>query len=222
MIEQHVAVNAAEAPEVLVFQIRAVAVLIHLHGYQVLTFLEIGRDVKLRRLHRPLAIAYALTVHPDVKGRHHALEAQKRLTAVCPTVRHGECAAVLSRRVSLFVGCPCGLRLAHDVWRVNLEGVACRDVDRRSVALSARVDLPVGRHGKRCPACRVKVRAVEVLDALFGRLRPAEQPLAVQAEPAVALLLAVRNEIRPCRFTVDLQHVVVFPVVVRPRQGCCG
>ena len=54
----------------------------------------------------------------------------------------------------------------------------------------------------------------EVLDASFRCLRPTKLPVAVEAEYPVALLLAIGNEVCPCRLAIDLQHVVVLPVVV--------
>ena len=59
--------DAAKAPEVLVFQVRAVAVFVHLDGYLVSTFLNIGGDVEFRRFHRALTVAHQLAVHPDVE-----------------------------------------------------------------------------------------------------------------------------------------------------------
>ena len=54
MVEQHVAMDAAKTPEVLVFEVGAVAILIHLDSYLILTFLDIRRDVKLGGFHRAL------------------------------------------------------------------------------------------------------------------------------------------------------------------------
>ena len=47
VVEQHVAMDASEAPEVLVFQIGAVAVLVDLDGYLVLTFLDVAGNIEL-------------------------------------------------------------------------------------------------------------------------------------------------------------------------------
>ena len=51
MIQQHVAMDSAKAPEVLIFQIGTIAVFIHLDSYLVLSFADIGSDIKLARLH---------------------------------------------------------------------------------------------------------------------------------------------------------------------------
>ena len=147
MIEQYVAMDAAKAPEVLVFQIGAVAIFIHLDGYLVFTRLDIACDVEFRWFHRALAVACLLSVHPDVECRHYALEAQEGLTLL-PTNGHRERTAILPRRVALLVGRPVLLRFARHIGRVNLERIAGRDVDRCAVA----VYFPVGRHRQRLPA----------------------------------------------------------------------
>ena len=54
MVEQHIAMDASEAPEVLVFEIGAIAVFIDLDGNLILTLQEIVGDVELRRFHRTL------------------------------------------------------------------------------------------------------------------------------------------------------------------------
>ena len=211
MVQQHVAVDATEAPEVLIFQVTAVAVLIHLDGYLVLTFLNIGGDVELRRLHRALTVAYTLAVDPHVEGAHDTLEAQERLPAGCrPAVGQRKSAAVLSRRVALHIRRPVLLRLPRHVWRVDLEWVAGRDINRRAVA----VHLPVGRDGQRLPPRGVIVSAPKILDALFGRLRPSELPVAVERQHAVSFPFTKGYKIGTGRFPIDLQHMVVLPVVM--------
>ena len=205
--------DASEAPKVLVFQIGAVAVFVDLDGYLVLTFLDVAGNIELRRLHRALTIANPLTVDPDVERRHDTLEAQEGLTLL-PTGWQAERTAVLACGVALYVGGPLLLRLARDIRRVNLEGIAGRDVDRCAVGVPACVLLPVGWYGKCSPAAGIEVRAVEVAGALFRCLGPAELPCSVQTHHAVALLLGVWDEVGTGWFTMDLQHVVVLPVVV--------
>ena len=80
MVEQHIAVDASEAPEVLVFEIGAIAVFIHLDGNLIVTLLEIAGDVELRGFHGTLRVTHLLAINPDIEGRHDTLEAQECLT----------------------------------------------------------------------------------------------------------------------------------------------
>ena len=79
MVEQHIAVDSAKTPEILILQIRAIAIPIDLHGDSILPRLQVGRDVELRRLHAPLRVADLLAIDPDIEGTHHPLEAQEGL-----------------------------------------------------------------------------------------------------------------------------------------------
>ena len=124
VINQHVTMNTTEAPEVLIFEIGAVAVFIHLDGYLVFTFPDIGGDVEFGRFHRALAITNPLTIYPDIEGRHHTLEAQKGLTRL-PTSGQGEGTTILSCGVSFLVGGPLLLGLLHYIGRINLKRIAC-------------------------------------------------------------------------------------------------
>ena len=153
-----------------------------------------------------------MAVHPDIEGRHHPLEAQEGLASL-PTVGQAERSAILSCRVTFYVGGPFFFRFPGNVWRVNLERISGRDINRCAVGTSAGV-LPVGRYGKCSPATGVIVRSVEVLDALLGCLGPAELPLTIKALLSVAFLLAIGDKVGPCRLAIDLQYVVVLPVVM--------
>ena len=156
MIEQHIAMDATKAPKVLIFEIGAVAVFIHLNGNLVFTFLNIGRNVKLRRLHRTLTIPYPMAIDPDIEGRHNALEAQEGLasgfvcccvTATRPTVRNNKRMAILTCGITLHVGRPIRFRLSHHEGRVYLKRIACRNINRCTIT----VHFPIGRHSQCCP-----------------------------------------------------------------------
>ena len=219
MIEQYVAMDATKAPEVLILKIGAVAIFIHLNGNLVLTFLNIGRYIKLRRLHRTLTIPYHMTIDPYVEGRHNALEAQEGLpkgfvccgvTATRPTIRKGKGTAILPCRVTLHVGRPIQFRLSHHVGRIYLERIARRNINRCTIT----VHFPIGRHSEYCPLRIIVIRTIKVFYAFIRRLRPTKSPLAIQRQSPVALMFTKRNEIRPCWLTIDLQHMVVFPIVM--------
>ncbi len=147
MIQEHVPMNTAKAPEILIFQIRAVRVFINLDGNLVDSFLDIWGDVKLRWFHRALTVTDSLSINPYVESTHDALETEECLTFL-PSVRQGECPFVLSGRITLLIGCPFLLGLSHDIGRVNLERITGRDIDGGAVA----IDFPVGRNSKRFPS----------------------------------------------------------------------
>ena len=60
----------------------------------------------------------------------------------------------------------------------------------------------------------IVIDTIEAADALVGRLRPTEAPFPIQRQHAVAFALPVGNEIGTCQLTIDLQHVIVLPVVM--------
>ena len=73
-IEIDLAGYTGEAPEVLVFQIRAVAPPHDLHGNEVLALLQVFRDVELGSHLRVFAIAHIFPVDPNLQvagGRTH-------------------------------------------------------------------------------------------------------------------------------------------------------
>ena len=179
MVEQHIAVDASEAPEVLVFEVGAIAVFIHLDGNLIVTLLEIAGDVELRGFHGTLRVTHLLAINPDIEGRHDTLEAQESLPRLPPS-GEGEGAPILTCGIALLVGGPLALRFAHHIGRVDLKRIACRDVDRCAKAMVAIIHLPVGWNGKLDPTAVVEVGAIEVLDAPLGCLRPSELPLAIE------------------------------------------
>ena len=103
--EGHIALYATETPEVLVLEIAAVAVFIHLYGNEIFTWFEIWGDVEFGCVERTLTVADGLTVDPDVECRHHTVEAEEGL-ACGPRGGEGEPPAVLTRRRPLNECCP--------------------------------------------------------------------------------------------------------------------
>ena len=144
-----VPVNAAEAPHVLVFQVAAVGPAVDLHGEHVFPLrFHVAGDVEFRRGHAALAVANALTVHPDVERGLHAVEVQENLAAG-PVLWQLESPPVRADRVTVFVHAR-GLRQGKAE-----PGV---DVDRYAVA----VHLPVAGHGQVVPRADVERRLVEI------------------------------------------------------------
>ena len=125
-IEPNITVDAAEAPEVLIFQITAVAILVNLHGYLVLASLQIRSHIKFARLHRTLRITHLLAVHPYIECAHHALETQEGLTVLAEQQRvclQLEDTFILSGRIAFLVGGPVLLRCSHHIRRIDFKGI---------------------------------------------------------------------------------------------------
>ena len=216
MIDHDITMDATKTPEVLILEIRAIAVTINLDGNLILATPHILRDVELRGLHTALRVAHHLAIDPDIEGTHHTLEAQERLPQT-PLGGQREATAVLPHGVALDVGRVFLFRRTHHTGRVNLEDITCRGVDGGSVA----IHLPVGRHLEVIPLAVVEVGMVKLLHTLLGTSRPAEFPLAVERNGAVALRLAIADKGSTSRLTVDLQHVVILPIG-RLGHGCEG
>ena len=86
-IQEHIAENAAQAPEILVFEVAAVRPTDHLHSQQVVAGLEVVGDVKFSGRHAALAVADFLAVEVNVAGRLHPGKMEKH-TPACPCRRH--------------------------------------------------------------------------------------------------------------------------------------
>ena len=127
-IEIDIVEDASQAPVVLSFQIKAVAVFDDLHGQRVATFLQIRGDIVLGRLLGALVVTHLLTVDPQERGRRHLLEAQEYLLAI-PVGWDGERGAIGSR----------GVVVTRGLWRVGLE--RCGYVAEQRVAVASH--LPV-------------------------------------------------------------------------------
>ena len=212
-IEPNITVDATEAPEILIFQITAVAILVNLYGYLVLACLQIRSHVKFARLHRTLRISHLLAVNPYIEGAHHALEAQEGLTVLTEQQRvclQLEATFILSGRIAFLVGGPVLLGCSHHIRRIDFKGITCRYIDRCTIS----VHLPIGWYRERFPVLAAIVSTIEIHDSFLRRLRPSELPFTVEQHLAISLLCLIRHECSPCRFPVDGKHMLVFPVMV--------
>ena len=216
MYQVNAAVNPPETPEILVFQIRAVAVPVDFQRDPVLSGLQVTGDIEFTRLHAALAVSHPLAVYPDVKGAHYPLETQESLSFRLPSRRQNERAAVLPHRIPFLVRRITGFRLSRHPGRVYLERITRRHINRRTVP----VYFPIGGNLEIRPASVVKIRPVKIRDSFLRHGRPPELPNPVQAQGAVVLPYGIRRESGSRRLAVNLEDMMVFPIT-----GClrrCG
>ena len=112
-IQIHLAGNAGEAPEVLVFQVGTVAPAHHLHGDEVRALLQVLGDVELGSHLRVLRIAYVLAVYPHRKVARSRAYMEVHLLTV-PVGRQLERAAI---RACVVIG-------LADKWRITVKRCA--------------------------------------------------------------------------------------------------
>ena len=172
-IEINLAGNAGEAPEVLVFQIGTVAPAHYLHGDEVLTLLQILRDVELSSHLRVFRVAYVLAVDPygEVAGGRAYVEVDFQSV---PVLRQVEGAAVAARVV---VG-------LADVGWVAVEGCAPRVAHVLIGLVAIAFNLEESRHGEVHPVGVVELQREEVLRCEVVVLHEVEAPLAFHREVA--------------------------------------
>ena len=132
-IEIDLAGNTRKAPEVLVLQIGAVTPAHHLHGYQVLAWLDIFGNVELRSDLRVLAVAYIAAVDPHLEVAGSRTYVKQHLLPL-PTGGQHELTAI---------GTGVVLRLA-DVWWIGVKGgrPGITDVLIDTVAVTIQFEKP--------------------------------------------------------------------------------
>ena len=226
--EVNVPMDAAKAEHVLVFQIRAVAPLVHLNGQGVISPFHIRGDVEFGIVVGTLAVTHLLAIDPHVKGRIDAVKMQEDFLAV-PFLRQGEIPAVRAHGIGfLFHGIAF---LGLDERRVAQERIRYIGIERGAVTLH----LPVGGNLYLVPLTHVVGRLVEGHGTLLGRLDPVELPGTVEQEVAAGgrtfprvliggighhlFLCCVWDERGMARFLIDGKHLFVFPVVGGGRLG---
>ena len=108
--EIDIAVDAAQPPEVLVFEVATVTPSVDFDCQRVVAWLEITGDIEFGRRHTPLAIADLFAIDPEVERRLDAGEVDEDLPSL-PTLGNREIAAIRSNRIAVLVGGPVGGRL---------------------------------------------------------------------------------------------------------------
>ena len=162
--ERHVAFDAAQPPEVLVFHVAAVVPAVHLHGQQVPARLQVAGHVELRRGLRGFGHAHLLPVDVDAGIAADGTEAQHHLASL-PGSGYGE-------------GGPVG---THGVVHVDVGRVGRKHVlDVANDGFAETLQFPVGRHSEVVPGRVVEVGAVEVFHACLDGGGVGKLPRAVE------------------------------------------
>ena len=136
-IEIHLTGNACKAPEVLILEIGTVAPAHDLHGDEVLTFLQVFRDVKLSSHLRVLGVAHVFAVHPEREVARGRTNVEEHLLTV-PVCRQFEGTAV---------GTGVVVRLA-DIRGIALEGRSPGIADVLVDLVSIAIQFEEARYGE--------------------------------------------------------------------------
>ena len=199
--------DAGHAPEILVFQIRAVAPAIHLGRQQVFPRLQVLGDIKLRRRTAALAVANLFAVDPQVKGRVNAVKRNEHLFAV-PVFRETERLTVGADLIDIIL----------NKGRIFRKRIGLIAVDQRTIIMNG----PVGWHRNGFPRAVIKVGFVKVQRPFRGLRRPVELPIPVQQLEMIRLLTIIRQRVLPvlkgikCHVRlhrIDLNYLLIFPVM---------
>ena len=208
--EEHVALDAAHAPEVLTFEPGAGAPAVDLYGQRVPSGPEVFVDEELRGVLRILVVACLVSVHIDIYARLGSCEVQEYVTVV-PFVRNFELPAVY----------PCGIHLGEPgrLGTVGRELVLMVGVYGRPEPLA----LPVPGHFDVIPPRGVGRGVRGVGGQIAGILGEEKLPRAVERQIEGALLVAhgqrpvprgIGHEVGAGRDLVHRHGLYVVPVGV--------
>ena len=112
-LQCHCAEDARQAEHILRFEERAVAVTIHFHCHDVLAFrIDEACDVERCRVARVLRESHIPAVHIEIEEGVGAVEINEHFLPA-PVGRYGECAAIGTHLVAVFIGHPVCRRFAH-------------------------------------------------------------------------------------------------------------
>ena len=173
--QRHAAEDAAQTPHILIFQPRAGTIAIDLDGDEVLSRLDILRDIELRGVAAVDAVADFLAVDPEEERRIDAVEREKH-AAAAPRARQLELAPVIADRIALFVSGPIFRRFAHHAGPVFLDRVT-----EIAIIRSAETEhLPIRGDGYLFPRGNIVLRLEKIQRTHFRSGNVIEFPRAVQ------------------------------------------
>ena len=198
----HVALDAADAPEVLALQPGGGGVAEYLEGQFVVTFLQGRRDVEPGEALGVLGVADLLPVHIDIRAGLDAGEVQEHRPSL-PAVGHGERPVVDGGGKDL---------RQHGRLRV-LRAEIVRDVgvDGDPVPLY----LPVPRHLDPVPVGTLVPDHLVVIVEVLEIPRPVQVHVVLAFPEALGQRVGPAGEpdgLRPLRLGVHVRHVHVLPV----------
>ena len=207
-IEIHLTGDTRKAPEVLILQIRAVTPAHHLHCNEVLTRLQIFRDIKLCSHLRILRIADILAIHPQREVTRGRTYMEEHLLPF-PVGRQIKRATIRTRIV---------VRLA-DIRGIALKGRTPGIADILIDLVAIAVEFEETRHWEIHPFRVVVLQREEILRGILMVLHKTESPQAfhrqVSARSALVALGLVDTlegeEISTSWFTVLLVHTGITP-----------
>ena len=179
----HAPEYAAQPPHILVFEVRAVAPTVNLHGKAIFALAQIFGNVKLRRGHRILAVTDLLPVYPNIHRRMYAAKMQYQIFAQhigldvhkSHVRAYGIAVYVCSPRLVGRFGCYART--------VSHKGVIDVDINRRAEALR----LPIAGDIDLVPTAHIVILAVKIRRTLIGVFAPMKQPLAIERNNLFAL-----------------------------------
>ena len=188
--EPHRAEDAGEAEHVLILEVRAVAVAVHLQRHRVLAGLHYVRHVVLGGAAAVLGEADVLPVHPQVVEGIDAVELEEHAVAL-PRRGQLKVPAVRAHGIARIVVGEVLRRLVHHVRRIHFERIADVRVERGApAALAVRaVGLPRTRHLDRLPARDIIIQLLEADRTQRGLLHPLELPRRVGVEANLPIRL---------------------------------
>ena len=170
-IQITVAGHTTEAPEVLILAVAAVTPTEHLEGKEVVTAMQIRRDIKLCGHLTVFRITHELSVHPQIDIRGDTAEVGDDLLTI-PVVRDLDNLAVAAHVVVFH----------RHIGRVVLEMSFPCKTDIHIDRVAEAVYFPDGWDLHRAPTLVVIVGLVEIGGTLVGVLYPFEVPVAMQGE----------------------------------------
>ena len=187
--QTYVAEDTRQAEHILALQERTIIVAIYLYGKHVLTFHQIGRDVKRSQVARVLRETHIFSVDVKIEERVYPIEVEIYFTTL-PILRKSESATIRTHFVAVFIGEPIFAGFTHHTLfpvahsHLVLENHTLVTINRHTILLCAVFlnthDVPVHRHLHLVPTAHIVVGFVEVYGTFFGISHPVETPFSVQ------------------------------------------
>ena len=172
-IEINLAGNTCKAPEVLIFEIRAVAPAHDLHGNEVLAFLQVFGNIELSSNLGILAVAHITSIHPNLQIAGGRTDMEQHLLTL-PIIGQRELTTIAARVV---------LRLAN-VGRIAVERGAPSITDVLVDRVAMTVELEKSRNREIFPLGIIEVRTEKRCRSILMVLHKMKTPHAFHRQIA--------------------------------------